>query len=412
LADSGPLISLDDPAAAAPGLTGAKAATLARARRHGLPVLPGYVVPAAEGEPALRAGCHALQASGRPSARRAVFAVPVRPELVTGLERAVGRLGGRAIVRSSSPLESDPRWSGAFSSIREIGAGDVAAAVRSCWASAFAPDPLDRLERCGLEPVRLGLSLLVQPDLTPDFGGLARTGGAGTDVSWTSGHPGALLAGVTEGQSARVPDQGEVQPEAAGALGPVIAGEVARLARAVHAFSGHEVIEWAWADGSVHLLQSGPGRPDWDSPGTGADPGDGVIRVAGTACVAGDAVGPLRFAAPGRPAAGPGPCILVATQPFAALAPLLFGAQGVVCQSGPADCHLASVAGALGVPMLVRMRLREVVGPLAALGDDSGWLGAISGQRAELALIRAASSAPAGQQRSYRAVAGPVAAPG
>ena len=148
-----------------------------------------------------------------------------------------GQLGGRAIVRPSSALEADPRWSGAFSSIREIGVGDVSAAARSCWASAFAPDPLDRLEQCGLDPAQLGLSLLVQPDLTPDFGGLARTWGSGTDISWTSGHPGALLAGVAQGQSVRVTGQAEVPPETAG-IGPAIIGEVARLAQAVHAVSG------------------------------------------------------------------------------------------------------------------------------------------------------------------------------
>jgi hypothetical protein len=412
LASIGRLISLDDAAATAPELTGAKAATLAAARRGGLPVLPGYVVPAAEGAPALRAGCAALRAQGRKSARRAVFSVPVRRALITGLEWAVGQLGGRAIVRSSSALEADPRWSGAFSSIREIGAGDVAAAARSCWASAFAPDPLDRLEQCGLDPAQLGLSLLVQPDLTPDFGGLARTGGSGTDISWTSGHPGALLAGVAQGKSVRVAGQAEVLPETTG-IGPAIIGEVARLAQAVHTVLGHEVIEWAWADGDVHLLQSGPGRPGGQvSARPAAEPGGGLVRVAGTACVAGDAVGALHYVAPGQAASGPGPHILVCTQPFASLAPLLFGARGIVCQSGPADCHLASVAGAIGVPMLVRMHLREAVGPLESLHEGSGWLGAISGQRAELALIRTAASEPADQERGYRALVGSVAAPG
>ena len=100
------------------------------------------------------------------------------------------------------------------------------------------------------------------------------------------------------------------------------------------------------------------------------------------------------------------------TQPFASLAPLLFGARGIVCQSGPADCHLASVAGAIGVPMLVRMQLREAVGPLESLREGSGWLGAISGQRAELALIRTAASEPADQERGYQALVGSVAAPG
>ena len=433
MASPGRLISLDDAAATAPELVGAKAATLAQARRDGLPALPGYVVPAVEGAPALQAGCDALRTAGRKTARRAVFSVPVRPELISELGWAVDQLGGRAIVRSSSGLESDPRWSGAFSSIREIGADDVAAAARSCWASAFAPDPLDRLEQCGLEPEQLGLSLLVQPDLSPDFGGLARIRDSGTDVSWTSGHPGALLAGVTEGQSVRVADAGAGDDSgpnaAASAIDPAIVAAVARLAHAVHAAAGHEVIEWAWAGGRIHLLQSGPGSaeagaggPGQRGPGGAAGTGHGLVRLTGRACVAGDAVGPLRYAAPGqaaaapgaapgRAAAGPDPYILVSAQPFAALAPLLFGARGVVCQTGPADCHLASVAGALGVPMLVGVPLREAVGALAALGHDGGWFGAISGQRAELTLIRAGSSAPADRDRVRQDLVESVLAP-
>ena len=38
------VVSLDDPRAADPEVSGRKAATLARARRLGFPVLPGFVV--------------------------------------------------------------------------------------------------------------------------------------------------------------------------------------------------------------------------------------------------------------------------------------------------------------------------------------------------------------------------------
>src|SRR5262249_57758391 len=88
--------------------------------------------------------------------------------------RAVAGLGGRVIARSSSPLEADPRWSGAFSSVAEVGPDDVVAAVRSCWASAFAVDPLGRLEACGLPPEALELAVLLQPEIRPEAGGVAR----------------------------------------------------------------------------------------------------------------------------------------------------------------------------------------------------------------------------------------------
>jgi hypothetical protein len=86
----------------------------------------------------------------------------------------VERLGARVIVRSSSPLESAPRWAGAFSTLSEIGPHDIAVAVASCWASAFAPGPLDRLERRGLPLEALTLGVLLQPELRPISGGTAR----------------------------------------------------------------------------------------------------------------------------------------------------------------------------------------------------------------------------------------------
>jgi hypothetical protein len=452
----GRLISLDDPAATRAELTGGKAAALARARQAGLPALAGYVAPIREGAAALRAGRAALREAGRPAARRAVLAAPVDPDLAAVLAQAVTELGGRAIVRSSSPLEADPRWSGAFSSIREIGPGDVAAAARSCWSSAFAPDPLDRLEHCGLDAAALGLSLLVQPDLDPEAGGLARRSGDEVEVTWVTGHPGAMLAGAEDGETARVgPGTASRPAEAFGgaprisgpatfgrpatirrpaeAFGGVVLRDVAALARAVHAACGDDVIEWAWAGGRAVLLQCGSGAragtgrgsetaagaAGWGVMGTGGDSvggtgpvprsaGRGAVRLAGRPCVMGDAVGRLRYAAPGRapradagpagpdPASGrpgttgpaspepPGP-ILVAARPLASLAPLLFGARGIVCQSGAGDSHLAGVARALGVPMLVQVPLTDVVGPLDSVG--AGWLAVISGHRAELALV-------------------------
>jgi pyruvate, water dikinase len=367
------LISLDDPAAAR--LAGGKAAALAQARRAGLPVPPGYVVPAAEGAAALRAG----QEAPRPRARHAVFSAPVGEQLVAGLAGAVRRLGGRVIVRSSSVLEPDPRWSGAFSSIREVGPGDVAVAVRSCWASLFAPGALERLAQAGLEPADAGLSLLVQPDLEPESGGLARACGPETEVTWVAGHPGAMLAGAADGESVRVGPSG-------GVAGPDgILRQVARLARAVRDVSGHEVIEWAWAGGRLHLLQCGPGRPA-TRPAPAPDRDGGIIRLTGTACVPGDATGRLRYVRPGQSA--PDGHILVAARPLAALAPLLFGARGIVCRSGPSDCHLASVAGALGVPMLVQACL-DPLGPLDSVNQGHGWLGVLSGHRGELAVTPA-----------------------
>lgn len=192
------------------GIVGDKAARLASALDAGLAVLPGWVVPVAEGRPALSAGAAAVR-DGRPAAaRRAVLGHRLDEVLAAELREAVVRLGGRVIVRSSSPLESDPRWSGAFSSVAEVGPGDAVAAVRSCWASAFAVDPLGRLEACCMPPEALGLGVLLQPEIRPVAGGVARVsqaaGAAAAEVTVEGvlGHPGALLSGWAEGASAQV----------------------------------------------------------------------------------------------------------------------------------------------------------------------------------------------------------------
>jgi hypothetical protein len=300
----GRLLPLDGVAASSVALSsvalssvaGAKAARLAAAMRAGMPVLPGCVVPCDEARSALSAGVAAVRGGDPAAARRAVLSHPLDPALGAELTAAVPRLGGRVIVRSSSPLETDPLWSGAFSSIAEVGPDDVATAVRSCWAAAFAADPLARLESCGLPPEALDLGLVIQPELRPAAGGTARVslrsgGEAEVDVAAVAGHPGAMLAGWAEGVSARllVPAALAAQPAAparaqsllaadsglAGLIGSRQAGLVAWLAARVRRRLGDDVIEWAIQDGQVFLLQSlaSAGTADGCDTGTAtADP--------------------------------------------------------------------------------------------------------------------------------------------
>jgi phosphohistidine swiveling domain-containing protein len=274
------LFPLGDEATHAARLVGAKAARLACAASAGLPVLPGWVLPVTEASQALGAGAAAVR-HGRPAAaRRAVLGYLLDDGLAVALREAVTRLGGRVIVRSSSPLESDPRWSGAFSSIAEVGADDIVPAVRSCWASAYAVDPLERLAACGLPPSALRLGILLQPEIRLAAGGVARVtgvdsareGSARADsaaqdcaraaaaeviVEGVLGHPGALLAGWAEGASAHVLPGGH---SGGGQLTDLLGTErvtaVAALAGRVWQMLGDDVIEWAAGDGGIWLLQS------------------------------------------------------------------------------------------------------------------------------------------------------------
>jgi phosphoenolpyruvate synthase/pyruvate phosphate dikinase len=413
-----------DPAAwldEAARLAGDKAARLAGAAAAGLAVLPGHVVPVAEGRAALSAGAAAVR-DGRPAAaRRAVLGHRLDEDLAAELREAVAGLGGRAIVRSSSPLESDPRWSGAFSSVAEVGPGDVGPAVRSCWASAFAVDPLARLGACGLPPEALELGVLIQPEIRPWAGGVARVtpaadaAGAEVTMEGVLGHLGALLSGWADGASGR---------ELAELVGPATVAAVADLAARAWRLLGDDVIEWAAADGGVWLLQSGRSGATAVLPGAGqAGAGPATASCAAAEPLAGDADGglptsralmPLLAATvlgrgqhvPGRPgapgtAAGrllacrpherpAGDCrdaILLVDRPLPALAPLLFAARGVIARTGAAGSHLAEVARSLGVPMVLGCRPERVTG--APPVPDGAFLAAIDGSTGDVALLPA-----------------------
>ncbi len=422
---------------AAAGTAGAKAARLAVARAAGFPVLPGWVLPVAESRPAIRAAAAAVR-GGRPAAaRRAALGCPPDPELARELRAAVCSLGGRVIVRSSSPLERDPRWAGAFTSVAEVGPADAVTAVRSCWAAAFAVDPLARLASCGLPLDALELGILIQPELRPAAGGTARvtpaagaTGPGPVDVvvEGVRGHPGALLAGWAEGASGfvRLTDPGAPDwPEPASAgpltelLGADLVASVARLAAGVYWALGDASIEWAADNGTVWLLQAmaagpAPAPPPEPAPprvlavaagaGAGCQPGlayptrelmpllaaavqAGGSRLAARPAAAGQAAGRLVACRPHeRPAAGCRDAILLVDRPVPALAPLLFAARGVIARSGAAGAHLAEVARSLAVPMVTGCRPELITGPVPA---RDGWLAAIDGSTGEVALLPA-----------------------
>ena len=427
------LLPLDTAAAAS--VIGAKAARLSTAMRAGAPVLPGWVVPCAQSRPALAAAAAAVRGGDPAAARRAALSCPLDPVLREELTAAVARLGGRVIVRSSSPLERDPLWSGAFSSIAEVGPEDAETAVRSCWAAAFAADPLARLDASGLAPEALELALVIQPELRPDAGGTARVnrrpdGDAEVDVEGAAGHPGAMLAGWAEGVSARlrVPAALAGQTAAparaaalsggsglAGLIGPRMAGLVAWLAARIHLLLGDNTIEWAVLNGKVFLLQSTASRVRADSlhpgvTGTDLDAGPGMAgedaerlaarewmpllaaavrarghRLRGRPAAAGTAAGRLVPCRPHeRPAAACLDAILLVDHPLPALAPLLFGARGLIARTGAASSHLAEVARSLAVPMVTGCQAQSVIGdgPLR-----TSWLAAIDGTTGEVALL-------------------------
>lgn len=251
------LLDLDDPAVAVDAV-GAKALGLARARRAGLPALPGFVVPAQMAETALRTGAEALARGGSGAARLAVSEVALEPALVRDLRAAAQRLGPALVVRSSSPHEADAAWAGAFTSYLGVGPDDLDVAVRGCWASVFSPTSLDRCEALELPVDRLGMAVLVQPEVVAEAGGTARCEADGSvTVTSVRGSPAPLLAGWAPGAVCRVATDGAVDG-ADPSLPPALPAAVADLARDVRDALGHGLVEWAARDGEVVLLQSQP----------------------------------------------------------------------------------------------------------------------------------------------------------
>jgi hypothetical protein len=249
-------ITLDDPAADDPTLVGAKAAGLATARRAGLPVLPGVVVPVAESRPVVDAATRALASGQTSRARLATMQVQPDDALLAAVGEAVEAFPAPLIVRSSSPLEADGTWSGAFSSFHGIAHDELATAIRGCWGSAFAVNVLDRAEHSATPPDRLALAVLIQPELAPELGGTARLLGDGTvQITATTGPLRPLMSGEVEGLTAKVAPDGAVDAPALAGHETLVT-EVAELARRVNALLDHHLIEWAAADGSVTLLQS------------------------------------------------------------------------------------------------------------------------------------------------------------
>jgi phosphohistidine swiveling domain-containing protein len=360
-------------------LVGDKAARLAGAAAAGLAVLPGWVVPVAEGRPALSAGAAAVR-QGRPSAaRRAVLGYKLDDALAAELRDAAAGLGGRVIVRSSSPLEADPRWSGAFSTVAEVGPDDVVAAVRSCWASAFAVDPLARLAACCLPPEALELGVLLQPEIRPVAGGVARvTPAAGVAcaevmIEGVLGHPGVMLAGWADGVSG---------PELAALIGTTTVAAVADLAGRVWRRLGDDVIEWAAvAGGEVWLLQSQrsgavaheAAAAERLAAGPEAAAPAGVVRPQ-AAAPAGE-VGPGAATPMGR--ARPGAATPMGRARPGAAAPVGGADRGATVAPGPGSWAGALPSGRASMPLLAATVLRRgehVPGRAGAPGTAAGLL--------------------------------------
>jgi hypothetical protein len=252
------VLDLDDPRCANPRLAGAKASWLARARHQGLPALPGIVLTTEVSGPALQHGTEALVRRGSGGARLEVGHLPIEDAVLAEIRQAASRLGTSLAVRSSSILEGEGEWSGAFASYLDVAPAEMQAAIAGCWASAFTVANLGRFAAVGLEPAAAPMAVLIQPVLRPEYGGVARLDhNDDVEVIGIKGSPASLVQGWESGVRAVVGPGGEVDgfADAVAYLGEELIQTVARQLRAACRLTGANASEWGVSGGNLWFLQ-------------------------------------------------------------------------------------------------------------------------------------------------------------
>ncbi len=247
---------LDDPTAVEVEISGAKGAGLARALGAGFPVLDGFVIPPVCSTPALQRAVDVLEERGTGGARMSIIGHELPDALLTQIEDFAADMEPPLIVRSSSVLEGDGQWSGAFTSVPEIQRDEVVKATKSVWATTFSIEVLERFEAAEIKPGSAPMGVLVQPEVHPDYGGSAIIDGAGAvTISAVKGSPRDLMAGWVPGVRA-VFENGTLRgQEAVDLMGEDQVTAIADLALRVRETLGHNLIEWAILDGDPILLQ-------------------------------------------------------------------------------------------------------------------------------------------------------------
>ena len=238
-------------------VVGGKSAGLSRALNAGLPVLDGFTLAVEASATTLSVAAAVLNERGSGAARLAIMKTEFPEPLIRELDEAAKQLPEPLIVRSSVVLEHDGRWAGAFASLSELRREEVPKAIRSIWAGVFAMETLDRFEAVGIKPESALAGALIQPEISPDYGGSASVDRRGiVSVAAVAGSPRDLLAGWVPGVQGFVAANGEVSgTEASALLGEDLLGRVAELARRVEAELGCNLIEWAACGDDLVLLQ-------------------------------------------------------------------------------------------------------------------------------------------------------------
>ncbi len=314
-----------DSAEATLGRAGGKGANLARLARAGYPVPAGFLVTtetyrayvaANELEARILARVNSarlddpeeLQAASE--AIRAWFAAGAIPtDVADGLRAAYRVLGSPAVaVRSSATAEDLPGMSFAGQQdtfLNVVGEDALLAAVVKCWSSLWTARAMGYRARNRIPSDHIALAVAVQTMVPSEAAGVLFTANpltglrAETVIDATMGLGEALVSGQVEPDHYVVETAtGRITGKTLGAKATVIRGKdnggvitlsqdasrqqalpdeqiqaLAALGRRVAAeYNFPQDIEWAWADGRLHLLQSRPITSLFPVPEVSFDP--------------------------------------------------------------------------------------------------------------------------------------------
>jgi pyruvate,water dikinase len=251
-------------------LAGGKGASLAAMTAAGLPVPPGFLIPAHALEEAVD-GARLREYARAQEWERAQALVRSATPPRSAIAAAYERLGGGSVAVRSSACSEDSATA-SFAGQQEtylnvLGAGDVCARVVDCWASFFTERALFYRARKGsLDD--LDMAVVVQRMVAPEKSGVVFT----VDpvqrrrdrmvVEAVFGLGEQVVSGAVTPDHYVLDRGGAVKREQlqnGGVLTPDELRRLAELGRGLEKrFGGPQDVEWAIAGGEIYLLQSRP----------------------------------------------------------------------------------------------------------------------------------------------------------
>ncbi len=276
------IVGLGSRAALRPSVAGSKGAGLARLRRAGFAVPPGFVITTAVFRGALTAAVRRMVTGAGPpdlenleAVRDSFLSWDILPAHRKAILRAYAKLGGAVAVRSSMVGEDSVKasFAGRLDTVLDVSGGEeVIAAVRKCLASALGARLWSYLYSQNRAPEeRMSMAVVVQSMVKALASGVAfsEDPAACSEVIVIEAvpGPGAGFAGGREApERHRIDPRGELEVVSAPAPAPArcVLDEpsVRKLGAAVRALSEklgvpHDV-EWAFDGRDFAILQARP----------------------------------------------------------------------------------------------------------------------------------------------------------